>query len=495
MGHTTPPHVPIGMVAAFLAFALLVVACAGDVSEESVAGSLDAARFVDEPQATEAPGEPRTPTTTTSIVAATTTTTLVPPTPTDPPRPEPPSLGSLDLPCGRPGDATGVGVDETRIVIGVGDDRGSLHAAGSAVDVVETVRALADRCNALGGIAGRQIVVDEFDAAVVEVDDRMAEACETVFALVGHAFSWDDAGEATRLECELPAFPAWSPGAGDTSPLLAAAVPSTPLPVATRGNLVALLTSAGRGDAVALVAPDTIGGAAVRSVRALGLVYSGLPITVVADLGYAVDREADWGVLVQEARAAGAGVVDFTGACRSALAPFLEAAEAAEWEPAVIAGPDAYDPACVADHPERFGRVLLEMPFLPVEDGDAAPATMETAATLEQIGVGLTGTALRAASAFWLFAVAAESCGDRLDRNCVVTEALAVDDWTAGGLHAPTDPGTTTIAPCAVLLGVEEGRFVRRLPVEPGAYDCVESPTGDVPVAAEDGAGATGTGG
>ena len=53
-----------------------------------------------------------------------------------------------------------------------------------------------------------------------------------------------------------------------------------------------------------------------------------------------------------------------------------------------------------------------------------------------------------------------------------VDEAAAIDEWSAGGLHATTDPGTSVIEPCVVLLGVDEGAFVRRLPEAPGEMDC-----------------------
>ncbi len=399
--------------------------------------------------------------------------TIVPPTPTDPPRADPPMVGDLIVPCGRPGDAGGVGVDDDRIVIGVGNDRGGLHAPGSGRGVVEAVRALADYCNSLGGIAGRQLIVEEFDAAVIETDERMAEACAAVFSLVGHAYLRDDLGEGTRLECGLPAFPAWSPGVGDDADLLVSAVTSTPIPVPLHGNFASLLASPLDGSRIALVGPDTAGGRAVRIRRAFALLTSGLPVELVADIGYEVDADPDWPSVVAAARRAGTGVVYLDGSCRSGLVPFLRAAADAGWDPAVVAGVEAYDPDCI-DGAEgvSFARLLVEMPFLPADDGDVAPATAMTVEIFDDVGVPVTGDSLRAASAFWLWAVAAESCGAALDRACVVTQARSIDEWTAGGLHAATDPGTSAMEPCVVLLAVEDGTLVRRLPTEPGSYDC-----------------------
>jgi hypothetical protein len=155
------------------------------------------------------------------------------------------------------------------------------------------------------------------------------------------------------------------------------------------------------------------------------------------------------------------------------LLPFLRAAADAEWEPAVIAGAGAYDPDCIAEASDvSFTRLLLDVPFLPASDGEAAPATSAIAEIFAEVDVPLTGDSLRAASAFWLWATAAEACGAQLDRVCVVEQATAIDEWTGGGLHTVTDPGTSDIEPCAVLLGIEEGEFVRRLPEGPGELDC-----------------------
>lgn len=402
-----------------------------------------------------------------------TTDTLVPPTPTDPPRPAPPMLGELEVPCGRPGDGADVGIDADRIVIGVGNDRGGLYTPWSGTGVVEAVRSLADRCNSLGGVAGRQIVVEEFDAAVVEVEERMAEACENVFSLVGHAYLLDHVGEPARAGCGLPSFPAWGPGTGDEVDGVVSALTATPVPVPIHGEVAALIVSPSDAGRLALIGPRTAGGAAMRARRVFALLLSELPFEVVADIGYGVEQDPEWKDVVNAARRADAGAVRIDGSCRSVLLPFLRAAADVDWDPAVVAGDGAYDPECIADATDvSFARVLVEMPFLPVSDGADARATTAIAEMFAEVDVPLTGDSLRAASAFWLWATAAEACGAQLDRACVIEEAAAIDEWTAGGLHTVTDPGTSVIEPCVVLLGVDDGEFVRRLPEAAGELDC-----------------------
>jgi ABC-type branched-subunit amino acid transport system substrate-binding protein len=271
----------------------------------------------------------------------------------------------------------------------------------------------------------------------------------------------------------MPAFPAWGPGIGDEVDGVVSALTATPVPVPIHGEVTSFIVSPGDGGRVALIGPDTAGGATMRARRAFGLVTSDLPFEVVADIGYRVEVDPDWKGVVNTALRAGAGAVRLEGSCRSALLPFLRAAADADWDPAVIAGDGAYDPGCIAEANDvSFSRVLVDVPFLPASDGAAAPATSAVAEMLAEVDVPLTGDSLRAASAFWLWATAAEACGSQLDRACVIEQASAIDEWSAGGLHAVTDPGTSAAEPCAVLLGVDDGAFVRRLPEAPGEMDC-----------------------
>lgn len=474
MGLTTPPREPIDLVGRAAArivivvvVALLASSCGGETPPS--APDLGAGREVDSTAAEATPAEALA-----SIPepAPSPTSTIVPPTPTDPPRPDPPMIGELVLPCGGAGDGADVGIDDESIVVGVGNDRGAPSVAGSGLGVVEAVRALADRCNALGGIAGRQIAVEELDAAVVEVEDRLTEACEGVFALVGHAYL-DDTGGTTRFDCGLPAFPAWSHRTDDAATLSISALSATPVPVPLHGNFAALVASPLEAGRIALLGPDTPGAGDLRTRRAFALLSSGLPVEIMADVAYPIEVEPDWPALVSTVRRAGAGVVYLDGSCRSALVPFLQAAAEDDWDPAVIAGPEAYDPACIRDSQGvSFDRLLVETPLLPAEDGAAAPATADIVKLFGELGVPVTGDSLRAASAFWLWAVAADGCGSGLDRQCLVDEAASVEQWTAGGLHAASLPGAGTVEPCAIVLGVENGEYLRRLPAEPGTYDC-----------------------
>jgi hypothetical protein len=151
--------------------------------------------------------------------------------------------------------------------------------------------------------------------------------------------------------------------------------------------------------------------------------------------------------------------------------PFMEVAVGAGWHPVIVAISTAYDSACLAvAGPERF---LIELPFLPVEDGADAPATAAHVALLATIGAEPTGAGLLAASAFWRWASAAAECLPSEDAGCESHAALAMTEWTAGGIHPAVNLlGNGNGNGCAVVLGLGEAGFERRLPTEVGAHDC-----------------------
>jgi hypothetical protein len=54
----------------------------------------------------------------------------------------------------------------------------------------------------------------------------------------------------------------------------------------------------------------------------------------------------------------------------------------------------------------------------------------------------------------------------------VLEHAASVTDWTGGGLHAPTSPGSNEPPECTIVLQVQDGAFTRYAPEE--GYDCGE---------------------
>ena len=115
------------------------------------------------------------------------------------------------------------------------------------------------------------------------------------------------------------------------------------------------------------------------------------------------------------------------------------------------------------------GRRGARVSVHPLEEADQWPAVQQYLDMVEQyVPEGITGPmGMQSLSAWLLFATAANACGEAndgvLDRDCILEQAAAVDDWTGGGLHAPQDPAPQAdqqASPCGLLHG-GRGRRVR----------------------------------
>jgi hypothetical protein len=123
-----------------------------------------------------------------------------------------PTFGTLPSPCGK-GHATGAtdqGVTNSTINLAYGDDRGFSGSPGLDQEMGDAVKAMIAWCDAQGGIDGRKIVGDYYDAAVTNVGSVMTQACKTDFMLVGEGFALDGLAEQTRLGCNLAAVPGFT---------------------------------------------------------------------------------------------------------------------------------------------------------------------------------------------------------------------------------------------------------------------------------------------
>jgi hypothetical protein len=121
-------------------------------------------------------------------------------------------FGTLPSPCGK-GKATGstdTGVTNSTINIAYGDDRGFSGLPGLDQEMGDAVKAMVAWCDAQGGINGRKIVGDYYDAAITNVGSVMTQACKKDFMLVGQGFALDSLGEQTRLGCNLAAVPGFT---------------------------------------------------------------------------------------------------------------------------------------------------------------------------------------------------------------------------------------------------------------------------------------------
>ena len=102
------------------------------------------------------------------------------------------TFGDLPSPCG-PGDATGAtdqGVTNTGIHIAYGDDRGYAASPGLDQEMGDAAKAMIKWCNDQGGINGRQIVGDYYDAAITQVNTSCSRRARPTSCWSARAGPW-----------------------------------------------------------------------------------------------------------------------------------------------------------------------------------------------------------------------------------------------------------------------------------------------------------------
>ena len=373
------------------------------------------------------------------------------------------------------------------IRIGYGDDAGYQGSPGLDHQTSDAVEAFVAWCNEQGGINGRQVDATYYDAKVTEVTNVMTAACAEEFFLVGELFVFDDGQEPTRRECGLPAVPA----AAGTALFANAPLKWEPMPSAIdRASVYGGVTLREMYPEQVKKAGVVYGDYAVMKDRKDQVVeaFTALGWEFQPECAYAynIAGEADWKPLIQRFKNCGAEVVYYVGA------PGPELRERARCRQPVrvpadlvrrhqrlrrrrsrpgtrTASPTTSTSAWRSCRSRRPGRSPAVQQFLDIVEGHGGDPN--------QIGE-------QAASAFLLWATAAQACGSDLTRACVGQQLDGIHEWTGGGLHAAADPGNNEPPTCGLLMGMRRTEFVRVSPEEPGTYECdpsyVYDVTGDV---------------
>ena len=137
-------------------------------------------------------------------------------------------FGDIVWPC-NPGSATGAtdqGVTDTSILIGGGDDRGYAASLGLNITQTDTLKAFVEKCNELGGINGREVLVELYDAKIFEVSNVWLDACPRMFMMVGKDLQ-STLWEETRVQCELAHIPTYTVSAAAArGPMMIQPVPN-----------------------------------------------------------------------------------------------------------------------------------------------------------------------------------------------------------------------------------------------------------------------------
>ena len=372
-------------------------------------------------------------------------------------------FGDLREVCG-PGDASGAtaqGVTDTEIAVGTFSDPGFAGRPGLNQELFDAAEVFTEWCNDAGGINGREIVLHQRDAALTEVRARMSESCREDFFLVGGGVVFDDTGVEDRLNCLLPdiaGFVVTQEAKG--ADLLVQPVPNTV-------------------DAVSTAAQVYIKERFPDSLDSVGYLTGNLPTTVTVSDQNKEAAEALEFETVHEAQ--------YNAAGESSWAPFAESLRSDEvkglqWtgEPENLAkllqavADLGYELEWVATAANHIDEKLIDQgggavrnvfiagsvaPFFLADENEATQQYQELFDEYLPDGKKNAYLGYQAFSAWLLFATAVKECGSDVTRRCVFEEASSVQEWTGGGLHAPSSPAENRPPECAVIVEATSDGF------------------------------------
>jgi hypothetical protein len=389
-------------------------------------------------------------------------------------------FGDLKAICG-PGTAkgaTGRGVTDTQIRLGTSSDAGAAAAPGLEKEFFQVGAAFAKWCNAAGGINGRKIVLDQWDAKLFEVGQIFIDACQKDFMMVGNGNAFDSAGVKTRLACGLGQIPSYavSPEAA-TAGLQVQALPS----VATSYQAAGLRL-------LAKVYPDTaakgvgIGGSNLASLIPQGkriqqsLKQYGIKVTALQEQPPLVDNYRPY---MEQFKSTGtAGVDQFNGQDATAE---VQAMQNVGWKPEwfLLAVPFYNTSTVTSAKSVVYPPSYVQLTHLPFELASQYPVLQQAKKILDDSmsNPALTDFTALAFNAWTLWAKSATACGSTLTVACVLQKAGSEKAWTAGGMFPPadTDPNNKKVGACALLIRLTTSGWVYdKKATDPtqGLYNC-----------------------
>jgi ABC-type branched-subunit amino acid transport system substrate-binding protein len=388
-------------------------------------------------------------------------------------------FGTLASPCG-PGDAKGAtdnGVTDTSITIGYGDDAGYTAAPGLDKEMSDAMRAMIPWCNAQGGINGRKVVGNYYDAKALAVTQAITQACnDKVFMLVGQGYVLDYGQEQTRIACKLSTIPgfavgtAFASGSGMQQPL---PNPGDQETTSSAWELQKLFpTEVQKAAFVYAKFPAT---QETRDKAAASYPSAGWKF-LNCDQTYNVAGESDWKPIATNLKKCGVEVAVWVGSPDPNFEGLLNASHQVGFAPKAWAtDPNQYTTAFAQWNQQNGGagnNVYVRMTGVPFEEANQVPAVKEYMDLVAKTHgtIGLLGE--QSASAFLLWATGVKACGSNVTAKCVLDSAAKQTNWTGGGLHIPTDPGINQAASCGILLKLDGGKWVKVAPTGSTIFDC-----------------------
>ena len=385
------------------------------------------------------------------------------------------SFGTLPSPCGK-GHATGAtdkGVSNSTINIAYGDDKGFAGVPGLDQEMGNAIKDMIAWCNAQGGINGRQIVGDYYDAAVTNVGNAMSQACKNDFMLVGEGFALDGLAEQTRLNCNLAAVPGFS-----VAPQFANGYEmyqASPNPVNNSPSALAFQGEKLFGSKTQHVALyDSTLSTQQQSEAKAQQAYTEAGWKFL-NCGVVVNYngEANYTPFSQKLQSCGAQVVFNDGTPGPTLYGALESDNQLGYNPIWLMDAAEYTEAFAQWNTAGLANnVYVHVAYEPLEAAKAVPAVAQYLAIVKKYGGNTSSLGEQSTSSFLLWATAAKACGSTLTRQCMINHLAKVTNWTGGGLNAPTNPAKNLPPACGILMKLDNTKWVQAYPKKLGAFDC-----------------------
>jgi ABC-type branched-subunit amino acid transport system substrate-binding protein len=372
------------------------------------------------------------------------------------------------------------GVTADSIQVSTFSDPGFSGRLGLNQEMFDTAEAFTNWCNEHGGINGRRIELKLRDAKLTEFQQRVIEACdEGDFMSVGGGAVFDDTGQADRLACALPIIYGYAvtavaadadlsiqpiPNPGDQQPIGAMEYLEATFPDTT--DAVGIFT--GQIETTQVVAD--------RNKEAM----EGLGWNIVYEGSYNPQGEQTWRPFLEPMRNNGVKGLYWVGEPNNLSKVLSEAASLGITFDWVLTDANHYDEQVTSVGAAADGTYVRTafFPFLNPDQAKENPATEQYLELINDYDPGgkIANLGAQGLSSWLLFAKAANECGVELTRDCVWEKALAITEWTGGGMHAPQDLSTRDASNCYALLAVEGGEFVLDEGIEPdnGIYNCAD---------------------
>ncbi|MFJ9124214.1 ABC transporter substrate-binding protein [Streptomyces sp. NPDC102340] len=388
-------------------------------------------------------------------------------------------FGTLKDVCGKgeTKDGSAQGVTAKDIKTGVFTDVGFTKSP----DFVDAAKVFTSWCNDNGGINGRKLTPVTHDAKLLEVRQRMQQACKEDFALVGGAAALDGLGVKDRLKCLLPNFAAQSS--------LPPAIGSD-LQVVGSGPYADYFQYAG-------LYKWLITEKYPSSAKSVGIISGDSPVTKMMTAQFKESIAQLGGKVSYTELYPATGVSDWTPYAQSIknkkvkglvfLGDFTSLAKLEQSLTSLGYAPDWID-----SNSNSYGDPFVKLAgsALKTQHNYAelfATAPLETSSpTTDKIkqlyakyapDAKVSYASLRAFASWLLFATSARDCTE-LTRTCVYENATKNTAWTAGGIQAPFDLSKLQMPDkCySIVEATPEGWKAADFKPDKGSYRC-DAPT------------------